>query len=42
MLQVTVFGESAGAIAISLMYLQEDINLFRGAVSPSLYYVNQY
>ncbi|WVQ98239.1 hypothetical protein IAU59_005362 [Kwoniella sp. CBS 9459] len=33
--QVTVFGESAGAIAISLLYLDEDINLFKGAIMES-------
>lgn len=32
--QVTVFGQSAGAISISLLMLNEDIDLFRGAVSP--------
>jgi carboxylesterase type B len=31
-IQVTVTGESAGAISIALMYLQQDIDLFRGAV----------
>lgn len=31
--RVTIFGESAGAISIALMYLQKDIKLFRGAVS---------
>ncbi|WVF69607.1 hypothetical protein IAT40_004385 [Kwoniella sp. CBS 6097] len=33
--QVTVFGESAGAIAISLLYLDENINLFKGAIMES-------
>ncbi|WWC68137.1 uncharacterized protein I206_102060 [Kwoniella pini CBS 10737] len=33
--QVTVFGESAGAIAISLLYLDENINTFKGAIMES-------
>lgn len=33
--QVTVFGESAGAIAISLLYLDESINTFKGAIMES-------
>ncbi|KAK1927549.1 Carboxylesterase [Papiliotrema laurentii] len=33
--QVTVFGESAGAILISLLYLQPDIKLFRSAIMQS-------
>jgi carboxylesterase type B len=32
---VTVFGESAGAILISLLYLQPDIALFKGAIMES-------
>jgi hypothetical protein len=31
--QVTVFGQSAGAISISLLYLQPNLNLFSRAVS---------
>jgi len=31
--KVTVFGESAGAISISLLMLNQTQNLFRGAVS---------
>ncbi|OCF45772.1 hypothetical protein I317_00260 [Kwoniella heveanensis CBS 569] len=33
--QVTVFGESAGSIAISLLYLDESINTFKGAIMES-------
>jgi carboxylesterase type B len=33
--QVTVFGESAGAILISLLYLQPDIKLFKSAIMES-------
>ncbi len=33
--EVTVFGESAGAILISLMYLNPGINLFRSAIMES-------
>ncbi|WWD00792.1 hypothetical protein V866_007727 [Kwoniella sp. B9012] len=33
--QVTVFGESAGAIAISTLYLDENINTFKGAIMES-------
>ncbi|WWD21657.1 hypothetical protein CI109_106143 [Kwoniella shandongensis] len=33
--QVTVFGESAGAIAISLLYLDPNINLFKSAIMES-------
>lgn len=34
--RVTIGGQSAGAIAISLLYLQPEINLFRSAVSHHL------
>lgn len=33
--QVTVFGESAGAILISLLYLQPDLKLFKSAIMES-------
>ncbi|WVR04784.1 hypothetical protein IAU60_001796 [Kwoniella sp. DSM 27419] len=33
--QVTVFGESAGAIAISLLYLDENVKTFRSAIMES-------
>ncbi|WVQ79888.1 hypothetical protein IAT38_001988 [Cryptococcus sp. DSM 104549] len=33
--QVTVFGESAGAISISLLYLDPEISLFRSAIMES-------
>ncbi|WVW78240.1 hypothetical protein I302_100193 [Kwoniella bestiolae CBS 10118] len=33
--QVTVFGESAGAIATSLLYLDENINTFKSAIMES-------
>lgn len=33
--RVTVAGQSAGAILISLLYLQPEINLFRGAIMQS-------
>ncbi|WVQ79887.1 hypothetical protein IAT38_001987 [Cryptococcus sp. DSM 104549] len=33
--QVTVFGESAGAIAISLLYLDPEVDLFKSAIMES-------
>lgn len=33
--QVTVFGQSAGAILISLLYLQPELNLFKSAIMQS-------
>lgn len=33
--RVTVFGQSAGSILISLLYLQPQLNLFRGAIMES-------
>lgn len=40
-MQVTVFGESAGAISISLLFLNQSTTLFSAAVSPSLNHIQK-
>lgn len=40
-IQVTVFGESAGAVSISLLFLDQSTTLFSGAVSSTLILLDQ-